>query len=42
MIDEDEIAILYFMDLVNAGSLAILISCQLGAQEISQPLNSNG
>jgi len=42
MIDEYEIAFLDFMDLINAGGLAIFIAHQFGAKEVCQPLNGYG
>jgi hypothetical protein len=42
MIDKYEIALLDFMDLIDAGSLAIFIANQFGAEEVCQPLNGYG
>ena len=42
MIDEYEIPMFYFMDLVDAGSLAVFVADQFGAKELSQPLNGYG
>jgi hypothetical protein len=42
MIYKHEIALLDFMDLVDAGSVAIFIAYQFGAKEVCQPLNGYG
>jgi hypothetical protein len=42
MIDENEVALLYFMDLVDAGGLASFITDQLGAKELGDPLDGYG
>ena len=42
MIDEYEIAMFYFVDLVDAGSLAAFVAYQFGAKEVCQPLNGYG
>jgi hypothetical protein len=42
MIDKDKITFLYFMDLIDTGSLAVFIAYQLSPQEPGQPLNRDG